>query len=81
MDAYISGLHHVESPTRENLDRKAMQLTSLIRHNDSEKMNRILMDEYNDFVKDVLIAENELIGFSDSSIVQFQRHTFRRIDR
>lgn len=68
-NAFISGCHNVEIPDRKNLERRATLLSYLIRHNDCDKMNEILMNEYHGFVKDVLIAENELSAGADSSII------------
>ncbi len=41
----------------------------MIKHTDYDRLNEIVMSEFNDFVKDVLIAENQIGDAVDSSIV------------
>lgn len=69
-NAFIRNLH---SPTMsfnsDNLALVSGLVPPLIRHNDYDVMNEVIMDEYNDFVKKMFVAENNLASNTDSSIV------------
>lgn len=65
----IDNLHSVETPSYANLDRIGQLTARIIRHNDYDRLSDILMSEYADFVRDVMIAENAISGIEDTSIV------------
>ncbi len=56
-----------ESPSRKRLERLSHIIIPLIKHNDCQKLNDILMSEYNNYVKEVLISENALANNDDSA--------------
>lgn len=65
-NSLIRDLHSKEKPSFESLDRKSRLLTHVIKHNEYGMLNDILMGEYNNYVKDVMVAENILASNSDS---------------
>ncbi|MDE5840303.1 MAG: TlpA family protein disulfide reductase [Muribaculaceae bacterium] len=67
-NSFINRLKTVETPSYEALERCNSLIAPLIRHNDIQKMNDIVMSEYCNMVKDVLIAENALADSDDSFI-------------
>ncbi len=68
-NALIRNFHGDYTPRdSEQLARVSRLMPQLIRHNNYEVMNDILMGEYNEFVKQVLVAENSLASNADTSI-------------
>lgn len=67
--SFIHGLNTLETPSSKTLEWTNRILPNIIKRNDSEVMNTILMDEYNGFVKDVMIAENAIDGGSSDAII------------
>lgn len=65
----IDDLHTIDQPSSTILKRNNRLVTNIIKHNEYDGLNEILMDEYNNFVKDVMIAENQIDGKEDSSII------------
>ncbi|MDE6341169.1 MAG: TlpA family protein disulfide reductase [Muribaculaceae bacterium] len=61
--------HTTASPSSESLDRYNRLVANAIKHNECGKLDEILLSEYNDFVKDVMIAENRFGDKQDASIV------------
>lgn len=57
---FIRNFNQSESPSSKKLERLSHLITPLIRHNDCQKLNDILMSEYIGFIKKVLISENAL---------------------
>ena len=64
-NSFIRNLHSKEKPSLERLDRNSKLLTHVIKHNEYGMLNDILMGEYNNFVKDVMVAENVLTSNND----------------
>lgn len=65
----IDDLHTTEEPSSARLAKNNKLVSNVIRHNEYDLLNEILMAEYNNFVKDVMIAENQLGDKEDTSIV------------
>ncbi len=59
-NSLIRNLQSKEKPSFDSLDLNSRLLTHVIKHNEYEMLNEILMGEYNNFVKDVMVAENVL---------------------
>lgn len=66
---FLNNLHTMEKPSSEMLERAGQLISHLIKHNDCQALNYILMPGYNDFVKDVMIAENALGSQNESAII------------
>lgn len=64
----IENFHTTDQPSSSMLNRNNRLVSNLIKHNEYEGLNEILMSEYNNFVKDVMIAENKLADKEDASI-------------
>ncbi|MDE6521429.1 MAG: TlpA family protein disulfide reductase [Muribaculaceae bacterium] len=67
--SFINRLNTFETPSSKTLERINQILPNIIKRNNSEVMNTILMEEYNGFVKDVLIAENAIDGSGNDAII------------
>ncbi|MDE6696770.1 MAG: hypothetical protein K2K25_07805 [Muribaculaceae bacterium] len=65
----IDELHTTAIPFSERFDRYNRLVAHAIKHNECGKFDEILMSEYNDYVKDVVIAENRLDDMNDESKV------------
>jgi len=65
----INNLKTFGTPSYNQLERSNRLISHLIRHNDCQPLNDILMSEYTNFVKDVMIAENALCSDNDSAIL------------
>ncbi len=65
----MHSLQTVEIPSYQTLDRYKPLVSQLIKHIDSQKLNDIIMDEYSNFIKDVMIAENAINSDNDTSIL------------
>lgn len=65
----IDGLHTISDPSSGHLLENNKLVSNIIRHNGYDRLNEILMSEYNNFVKDVMIAENRLGDNKDTSII------------
>ena len=65
----IDGLHSTSDLSSGLLGKNNRLVTYLIRHNEYDGLNEILMSEYNNFVKDVMISENQLADNKDTSII------------
>ena len=68
-NSYIDRLKTVETPSYESLERYNSLISPLIKRIDSQKMNDLIMTEYANLVKDVLIAENVLAGSDDNCVI------------
>lgn len=66
---FMHSLQTVEIPSYQTLDRYKPLVSQLIKHIDSQKLNDIIMDEYSNFIKDVMIAENAINSDNDTSIL------------
>ncbi len=66
---FVDGLKSIISPSYTELERVNKLLPLLIKHNEFGVLNEVLLDEYDNFVKDILIAENELGNHENSSIL------------
>ncbi len=67
--ALIDHFHTTDEPSSAQLNRNNKLVSNLIKHNEYDRLNEILLEEHNNFVKDVIISENQLEGKDDSSIV------------
>ncbi len=65
----INSITTHEIPSYGNLERVNKLVAMLIRHNDSQVLNEILMDAYTSFVKDVMIAENAIAATNDAVMI------------
>ncbi len=57
-NGFMRNFKESESSSSKRLERLSHLIIPLIRHNDCQKLNDILMSEYNGFVKKVLMSEN-----------------------
>lgn len=58
--SFIEGLNSTEIPNSVSLERNGRILPYIMKYNTSDVLNSIVIGEYNDFVKDVMIADNAL---------------------
>ncbi len=65
----IDNFHTTDTPSTAQLNRNNLLVAKVIKHNEYDELNEILMSEYNDFVKDVMIAENQFGVKEDTSII------------
>lgn len=65
----IDSFHTIEEPSTARLERNNKLVANVIKHNEYDMLNGILMEEYNGFVKDIVIAENLSGGQRDSAIM------------
>lgn len=63
----IQDLRNTASPFSNRFDRYNRLLAHAIKHNEYGRLDEIMMSEYNDFVKDVVIAENRMANTKDES--------------
>lgn len=64
----IDKFHTTDEPSSAQLKRNNRLAVNVIKHNEYDLLNEILMTEYDNFVKDVMIAENQAGGKEDISI-------------
>lgn len=57
--SFIDNLHTTDDPSSATLAKNNRLISNIIRHNEYDVLNEILLSEYNSFVKDVVIAENQ----------------------
>ncbi len=67
--SFINELNTTQIPSSENLDFCVRLMPKIIRRNDSDVLNEILINAYNNYVKDILISENDFGHASDNSII------------
>ncbi len=65
----IGSFHTTDEPSSARLESNNRLVANVIKYNQYDRLNEILMAEYNDFVKDVMIAESQLEGKKDTSII------------
>lgn len=63
-------MNHPANRTSANLPRTGKLLAKAIQHNKFDKLNEILVSEYNNLVKDVLISENAINADNDVIILE-----------
>ncbi|MDE6381224.1 MAG: TlpA family protein disulfide reductase [Muribaculaceae bacterium] len=64
----IDQLKQEPEPSYESLTGFNRLVSQVIRHNDYDRLNDMLMEQYNDYVGKVLVAENRLTGFENSGM-------------